>query len=133
MLAAASLSGSAIGRKLTIPVPESGLFFVSVFVSLFPAGHCSLTSASVLATPVTIPASLPFSMTVFRSLTFGSCSILIRHNFSSFLLANNGDHQFVVASIRLVNSDSIFSGPELDFLQPLSHVPQLPKLPGNNV
>ena len=67
------VGADAIFRKHSILVFKSGLlfgFFLNTFLS---ASHRTLTGAIALS------LALAFTMTVFRSLTFGSGSIFIRH------------------------------------------------------
>jgi len=74
MLAPAFLVGAdAIVRKPSILVFESGLLFGFFLISFLSASHRTLTMA------ITLSLALTFTMTVFRSLTFGSGSIFIRH------------------------------------------------------
>ena len=67
------LRSYAIVRKPSILVFKSGLLFGCFLTSFLSSSHRTLTRTTALA------LSLAFTMTVFRSLTFGSSSIFIWH------------------------------------------------------
>jgi len=63
----------AIVRKPSIPILKSGSLFGCFLNSFLPSSHRSLPMA------IALTLTLALTMTVFRSLTFWSSSIFIRH------------------------------------------------------